>query len=48
MLDRAIAEIEAALEADLWKRLGVGAPPKPYPSIALGVFEVTAAALLFF
>ncbi|MQA30669.1 MAG: PBP1A family penicillin-binding protein [Luteitalea sp.] len=27
--------------AALWKRLGVGAPPKPYPSIALGVFEAT-------
>jgi len=25
----------------LWKRLGVGNPPKPYPSIALGVFEAT-------
>lgn len=27
--------------AALWKRLGVGTPPKPYPSIALGVFEAT-------
>jgi penicillin-binding protein 1B len=27
--------------ADLWKRLGVGSPPKAYPSIALGVFEAT-------
>ena len=27
--------------ANLWKRLGVGAPPKPFPSIALGVFEAT-------
>jgi penicillin-binding protein 1B len=27
--------------AALWKRLGVGAPPKAYPSIALGVFEAT-------
>ena len=27
--------------ADLWKSLGIGAPPKPYPSIALGVFEAT-------
>ena len=26
---------------ELWKRLGVGNPPKPYPSIALGVFEAT-------
>jgi penicillin-binding protein 1B len=27
--------------AALWKRLGVGTPPKAYPSIALGVFEAT-------
>ena len=27
--------------ANLWKKVGVSAPPKPYPSIALGVFEVT-------
>jgi len=27
--------------ANLWKKLGVGNPPKPYPSIALGVFEAT-------
>jgi penicillin-binding protein 1B len=27
--------------ADFWKTLGVGTPPKPYPSIALGVFEAT-------
>ena len=27
--------------ADLWKRVGVGTPPQPYPSIALGVFEAT-------
>ncbi len=27
--------------AAFWKRLGVGAPPKAYPSIALGVFEAT-------
>jgi penicillin-binding protein 1B len=27
--------------AQLWKKLGVGTPLKPYPSIALGVFEVT-------
>jgi penicillin-binding protein 1B len=27
--------------ANLWKRLGVANPPKPYPSIALGVFEAT-------
>jgi penicillin-binding protein 1B len=25
----------------LWKKMGVGTPPKPYPSIALGVFEAT-------
>jgi penicillin-binding protein 1B len=27
--------------AELWSRLGVGSQPKPYPSIALGVFEAT-------
>jgi len=27
--------------SDFWKGLGVGNPPKPYPSIALGVFEAT-------
>src|SRR4029079_13963640 len=27
--------------AKLWKKLGVGHPPKAYPSIALGVFEAT-------
>lgn len=27
--------------ADLWKRVGVGPPAKPYPSIALGVFEAS-------
>jgi penicillin-binding protein 1B len=27
--------------AALWKRVGVGTPAKPYPSIALGVFEAT-------
>ncbi|MBS1820127.1 MAG: PBP1A family penicillin-binding protein [Acidobacteria bacterium] len=27
--------------AELWGRLGVGSQPKPYPSIALGVFEAT-------
>lgn len=26
---------------ELWKRLGVGTTPRPYPSIALGVFEAT-------
>ncbi len=25
----------------LWKRVGAGTPPHPYPSIALGVFEAT-------
>ena len=25
----------------LWKKLGIGNPPKPYPSIALGVFEAS-------
>jgi penicillin-binding protein 1B len=25
----------------LWKKMGVGTAPKPYPSIALGVFEAT-------
>ncbi len=27
--------------ADLWTRIGVGTPAKPYPSIALGVFEAS-------
>ena len=27
--------------ADLWKKVGVGTPAKPYPSIALGVFEAS-------
>jgi len=27
--------------ADFWKGLGVGSPPRPFPSIALGVFEAT-------
>jgi penicillin-binding protein 1B len=27
--------------AALWKRLGIGTTPKPFPSIALGVFEAT-------
>jgi penicillin-binding protein 1B len=27
--------------AELWKRVGVGNPPRAYPSIALGVFEAT-------
>jgi penicillin-binding protein 1B len=46
-LSRNIATIKVAegagydQVADVWKRLGVGTPPKPYPSIALGVFEAT-------
>jgi penicillin-binding protein 1B len=27
--------------ASLWKKFGIGTPPKGYPSIALGVFEAT-------
>lgn len=27
--------------ADLWRRIGVGTTPRPFPSIALGVFEAT-------
>jgi len=27
--------------ADLWRRVGVGTPARPYPSIALGVFEAS-------
>ena len=27
--------------ASLWKRVGASTPPRPYPSIALGVFEAT-------
>jgi penicillin-binding protein 1B len=27
--------------ADLWKKVGVGTPAKPYPSMALGVFEAS-------
>ena len=44
---RNLATIHVAQQAgyarvsDLWKRLGVGNPPRPYPSIALGVFEAT-------
>jgi penicillin-binding protein 1B len=29
--------------AELWRRVGVGTPPKGYPSITLGVFELTPA-----
>lgn len=44
---RNLATIHVAEDAgfdhvsSLWKSLGVGNPPKPYPSIALGVFEAT-------
>ncbi len=44
---RNIAAVKVAESAgyqnvvNLWKRLGVGNAPKPYPSIALGVFEAT-------
>jgi penicillin-binding protein 1B len=44
---RNVATIKAAERAgygnvaELWGRLGVGSKPKPYPSIALGVFEAT-------
>ena len=27
--------------AALWRRVGVGAPPSAFPSITLGVFELT-------
>jgi penicillin-binding protein 1B len=46
-LSRNIAAIKVAEQAGydrvaaLWKKLGVGNPPKAYPSIALGVFEAT-------
>ncbi len=44
---RNVATIKAAERAgygnvaELWARIGVGSQPKPYPSIALGVFEAT-------
>ena len=44
---RNIAAIKVAEQAGydrvaaLWKKLGLGNPPKAYPSIALGVFEAT-------
>jgi penicillin-binding protein 1B len=46
-LSRNIATIKVAEHAGydtvaaLWKRVGAGTPPRPYPSIALGVFEAT-------
>ena len=46
-LSRNIAAIKVAEAtgysevASLWRRIGAGTPPRAYPSIALGVFEVT-------
>ncbi len=46
-LSRNIAAIKVAESAGyeqvaaLWRRIGAGTPPHPYPSIALGVFEAT-------
>ncbi len=46
-LSRNIATIKVAEStgydnvASLWKRIGAGTPPRPYPSIALGVFEAS-------
>ncbi len=46
-LSRNIATIKVAETAGydtvaaLWRRVGTGTPPRPYPSIALGVFEAT-------
>ena len=46
-LSRNIATIKVAETAGygevagLWRRVGAGTPPRPYPSIALGVFEAT-------
>jgi penicillin-binding protein 1B len=46
-LSRNIATIKVAEStgydtvAALWKRIGAGTPPRPYPSIALGVFEAS-------
>jgi len=46
-LSRNIATIKVAEAAGydevaaLWRRVGEGTPPRPYPSIALGVFEAT-------
>jgi penicillin-binding protein 1B len=46
-LSRNIAAIKIAEStgygevASFWRRVGAGTPPRPYPSIALGVFEVT-------
>ena len=56
-LSRNIATIKVAETAGydevagLWRRVGAGTPPRPYPSIALGVFEATplqvAAAYIY-
>jgi penicillin-binding protein 1B len=46
-LSRNIAAVKIAESAGydqvaaLWKRVGAGTPPRPYPAIALGVFEAT-------
>ena len=46
-LSRNIATVKVAEAAgygevaSLWKRVGAGTPPRPYPSIALGVFEAS-------
>jgi penicillin-binding protein 1B len=46
-LSRNIAAVKVAESAGyeevaaLWRRIGAGAPPRPYPAIALGVFEAT-------
>jgi penicillin-binding protein 1B len=46
-LSRNIATVKVAEAAGydqvaaLWRRVGAGTPPHPYPSIALGVFEAT-------
>jgi penicillin-binding protein 1B len=46
-LSRNIATIKVAEAAGydqvaaLWRRVGAGTPPRPYPSIALGVFEAS-------
>jgi penicillin-binding protein 1B len=46
-MSRNIVAIKVAEEAgfqtvaDLWKKIGVGTPARPYPSIALGVFEAS-------
>jgi penicillin-binding protein 1B len=46
-LSRNIAAVKVAENAGyeqvaaLWKRVGAGTPPRPYPAIALGVFEAT-------